>query len=137
MPLLFDAMVSKRRLGLQNFVRLTASEPARLYGLFDQKGSIAIGKDADLAIWNEAAEVTLHDSLVQDGTGYTPYAGRRVKGWPETVLSRGTVIVENGALRVEAGRGQFLPRSAGPAAEPSGKSSPEFDPARNFGAELY
>ena len=137
MPLMFDAMVSKRRLGLQNFVRLTASEPARLYGLFDKKGSIAIGKDADLAIWNEAAEVTLHDSLVQDGTGYTPYAGRSVKGWPETVLSRGTVIVENGALRVEAGRGQFLPRSAGPAAEPSGKSSPEFDPARNFGAELY
>ena len=137
MPLLFDAMAAEDGLGLQAFVRITASEPARLYGIADRKGSIAIGKDADLAIWNPAREVVLDDTLVQDRTGYTPYAGRRITGWPEVVLSRGTVIVEDGALRAEPGHGQFLARRGGAAAKPTGKLSREFDPERNFGAQLY
>ncbi len=137
MPLLFDAMVSKGRLGIHAFARITASEPARLYGLADRKGSIAIGKDADLAVWNPVREITLEDGLVEDRTGYTPYSGRRLVGWPETVISRGAVIVQDGVSRAEAGRGRFLARRAGPAAEPAGRTSPEFDPSRNFGAELY
>ena len=137
LPLLFDAMVSKGRMGVHAFVKITATEPARLYGLADRKGSVAIGKDADLAIWNPSRDVTLDDSMVQDRTGYTPYAGRRLTGWPETVLCRGTVIIEKGELRAGPGRGSFLARKAGPAAKPTGRWSGEFDPARNFGAQLY
>jgi dihydropyrimidinase len=59
-----------------------------------------------------------------------------VTGWPITVISRGEVIVDEGELRVERGRGRFLPRAAGPAARPAGLLLPEMDPARNFGADL-
>lgn len=137
LPLLFDAMVAGGRLGLQKFVELTAAEPARIYNLHDRKGSIAIGKDADIAIWNPKAKVTLSHAMMKDNTGYTPWAGRTVAGWPETVLRRGAVIVESGKLDAPAGSGRFLPRTGGEAARPTGLLAPEMDPKRNFGAKLY
>ena len=135
LPLLFDAMVSQGRLGLQEFVELTATAPARIYNL-PRKGSLAVGADADLALWDPQRAVTLSDAMMHDRTGYTPYAGRTVRGWPVTVLRRGEVIVEDGALRARPGSGQFLPRTGGAAAEPTGRREPEMDPARNFGADL-
>jgi dihydropyrimidinase len=63
---------------------------------------------------------------MHDCTGYTPYEGRVVKGWPETVLSRGRIAVRDGALHIGAGSGRFLPRSAGEAAKPLGRPSAEF-----------
>jgi dihydropyrimidinase len=74
--------------------------------------------------------------MMHDQAGYSPYAGRTVRGWPATVLSRGRVIVEDGALRGKPGSGRFLARAGGAAATPTGRLSPEMDPARNFGAEL-
>ncbi|MDF3062953.1 MAG: D-hydantoinase [Microvirga sp.] len=135
LPLLFDAMVSKGRLGVERFVDLTATAPARIYNL-PRKGSIAIGADADIAIWDPEKSVTLTDAMMHDRTGYTPYAGRTVQGWPVTVLRRGEIIVENGRLEARPGSGRFLPRSGGWAAEPSGRFEAEMDPARNFGAVL-
>ena len=133
--MLFDAMVSKGRLGVERFVDLTATAPARIYNL-PRKGSIAIGADADIAIWDPEKSVTLTDAMMHDRTGYTPYAGRTVQGWPVTVLRRGEIIVENGRLEARPGSGRFLPRSGGWAAEPSGRFEAEMDPARNFGAVL-
>jgi dihydropyrimidinase len=118
MPLLFDAMVSQGRLGLQKFVELTATAPAKIFNLHPRKGSIAIGADADLALWNPAAEAVLRDEMMHDRAGYTPYAGRRIKGWPVTVLRRGEIIVDHGSLKAAPGSGQFLPRSGGEAARP-------------------
>ena len=66
MPLLFDMMVSKGRLGLSKFVELTATAPAKIYNLHPRKGSIAIGADADLALWNPDVEVTLSDGMMHD-----------------------------------------------------------------------
>ena len=109
MPLLFDAMVSKNRLGLSKFVDLTASAPARLYGLAS-KGSVAVGLDADLAIWDPGRRVTLSDEIVADRTGFTPYAGREVVGWPDVVLRRGEVVAEGGRCLAEAGSGRWLAR---------------------------
>jgi dihydropyrimidinase len=137
LPMLFDAMVSKGRYGVNQFVKWTATEPARLYGLGDRKGTLAIGADADIAIWDPEKKVTLADDMVHDNTRYTPFAGRTLTGWPVTVLRRGEVIVENGACSAEAGSGQFMAREGGEAAKPSGRLSPEFDPERNFGAQLY
>ena len=137
LPLLFDAMVSKGRLGLSKFVELTATAPARIYNLHPRKGSIAVGADADLVLWDPKREVTLTDAVFHDRAGYTPYAGRTVVGWPETVLRRGAVIVRNGRLETEPGSGVFLPRSGGFAAAPLGRPVSEMDPARNFGARLY
>ena len=136
LPVLFDAMVSRGRLGLTKFVELTATAPARLYGLHERKGSIAIGADADLVIWDATREVAISQGPRHDNAGYTPFAGRTVQGWPETVLCRGRIVVADGALRAAPGSGAFLPRKGGPAAAPLGCPAPELDPRRNFGAEL-
>jgi dihydropyrimidinase len=110
MPLLFSEGVGQARITLNEFVALTATHHARTYGLYPRKGTIAIGSDADLAIWNPDAEVVLSASMLHDNVGYTPYEGRKVRGWPEVVVSRGRIVVENGTLQVERGTGQYLAR---------------------------
>jgi dihydropyrimidinase len=136
LPLLFDAMVSKGRLGVEKFVELTATAPAKIYNLYPRKGSIAVGADADIASWDGAREVTLSDAMMHDRTGYTPYAGRKVRGWPIAVLSRGRVIVADGKRSVEAGTGRFLARSGGDAAKATGRLVADMNPEMNFGARL-
>jgi dihydropyrimidinase len=136
LPLLFDAMVSKGRLGLEKFVELTATAPAKIYNLHPRKGSIAIGADADIAIWDPSREVTLSDGMMHDLTGYTPYAGRKLRGWPVTVLSRGRVVVADGKRMANPGSGKFLARTGGEAARPAGRLVADMDPKRNFGATL-
>jgi dihydropyrimidinase len=126
LPLLFDAAVTQGRLGLERFVELTSTAPAKLYGLYPKKGALAVGADADIAIWNATKTVRLSASMMHDHTGYTPYEGHVVKGWPETVLSRGRIAVRNGVLHVAPGSGRFLPRAAGEAAKPLGRPSAEF-----------
>jgi dihydropyrimidinase len=95
-----------------------------------------IGADADIAIWDPDRTVTLGAAIMHDQTGYTPYEGRKVTGWPVTVLSRGRIVVDEGVLRAAPGSGVFLPRAAGVAAMPTGRRAPEFDPKRNFGAKI-
>lgn len=135
LPVLFDAMVSQGRLGLRKFVELTATAPAQIYDL-PGKGSLAIGMDADIAIWDAGRKVTLADDL-HDNAGYNPFAGRTIAGWPVTVLRRGEVVVSDGALRAAPGSGRLMLREAGEATRPTGRLSPEFDESRNFGAKLY
>jgi len=137
LPLLFDAMVSKGRYGVERFVEWTATAPARMYGLSPRKGQIAIGSDADICVWDPKRATTVSDATIHDNTGFTPYAGRTIHGWPVTVLRRGEVIVEDTKLKASTGSGTFLPRQAGEAAIPTGRLSAEFDEARNFGAKLY
>lgn len=108
LPLLFSEGVGKGRISLNQFVALTATNPARLYGLYPRKGTIAVGADADLAIWDSERKVTITNSALHHNVDYTPYEGRTVVGWPETVLSRGELVVQNGMLVAATGRGQFL-----------------------------
>ncbi len=137
LPMLFDAMVSQGRYGINAFVKWTATDPARIYGLAPHKGTIAVGADADIAIWDPDKTVELTDESVHDNTRYTPFAGRTLKGWPVTVLRRGEVIIDGGQCSATAGSGRFLAREGGPATEPTGRLAPEFDQALNFGAKLY
>jgi dihydropyrimidinase len=136
LPLLFDAMVSQGRLGLEKFVSLTATEPAKIYGLHPRKGEVVIGADADIAIWDPKRQVTISAALMHDLASYSPYEGRTITGWPATVLSRGRVVVDEGVLHVAPGSGRFLARDAGAAATPTGRRGPEFDPEQNFGAHI-
>jgi fatty-acyl-CoA synthase len=127
---------AKGRLGLGKLVDLTATAPAKIYNLHPRKGSIAVGADADIAIWDPAREVVLADAVMHDLAGYTPYTGRKLRGWPVTVLSRGRVVVADGKRAAEPGSGRFLARSGGEAAKPTGRLVADMDPARNFGARL-
>jgi dihydropyrimidinase len=136
LPVLFDAMVSKGRLGLQKFVEVTATAPAKIYNLYPRKGSIAIGADADIVVWDPKHQVTLADDVMHDGARYTPYAGRTVTGWPTTAMRRGEVVVRDGKLMAKPGSGAWLPRAGGAAAAPLGRLTADMDPARNFGAKL-
>lgn len=108
LPLLFSEGVGKGRISLNQFVALTATNPARLYGLYPRKGTITIGADADITIWDPEREVTITNAQLHHNVDYTPYEGRRVTGWPETVLQRGEVLIRDGALHAEKGQGQFL-----------------------------
>ena len=140
LPLLFDAMVSKGRpefggRGLEAFVALTATAPARIYNL-PGKGALLPGYDADIAIWDPEREVTLTDAMMHDRTGFTPFAGFSVTGWPQTVLVRGQEVVAEGALKGAPGDGRWLARRGGWAGRPMGRLVAEMDPKRNFGADL-
>jgi dihydropyrimidinase len=135
LPLLFDAMVSEGRLGLSKFVELTSTAPAQIYNL-PKKGSIAIGNDADIAIWDPVRKVTLTDEMMHDLTGFSPFSGRTVTGWPEKVLLRGRVLVDGDTFTSKPGEGRLMLREGGKAAAPSGRLAAEMDPAKNFGAKL-
>jgi dihydropyrimidinase len=136
LPLLFDAMVSRGRLGLERFVELTATAPARIYNLAPKKGTLAVGADADLVLWDPLRTVRIEPGPRLDNAGYTAYAGFELTGWPERVLRRGEIVVEDGRVLARPGSGRFLPRGGGEPARPRGQTAPELDPAQNFGARI-
>jgi dihydropyrimidinase len=109
-PLLFSEGVSKGRISLTRFAEVIATNPAKLFGLYPQKGTLAVGSDADIMIIDPDKEVTLRQSMLHGKTDYTPYEDWPVKGYPVTTISRGTVVVQDGEVVVEPGHGKFLKR---------------------------
>ena len=81
-----------------------------MYGLYPRKGSIMIGADADIAIWDADKKVTLSHDLMQHGSDYTPYEGMEVTGWPVKTLVRGMLVADNGRVVGTPGFGQFQSR---------------------------
>lgn len=108
LPLLFSEGVLKKKIDVHQFVSLTATNPARIYGLYPRKGTIAVGADADLVVWDETKEVTVRNERLHHAVDYTPYEGARVGAWPALTLSRGEVVYENGEYAGRPGRGEFL-----------------------------
>jgi dihydropyrimidinase len=122
LPILFSEGVVKGRISLQRFVELTATNPAKLYGLYPRKGSLAIGADADIVIYDAGRAVTIRNEMLHHNVDYTPYEGLDITGWPELVLSRGEIVVENGDCTGKPGRGLFLRRAAPELAKPRKRS---------------
>ena len=108
--LLFSEGVMTGRLDLNRFVALNSTNAAKLYGMHPQKGTIAVGADADIAIWDPERKVTVTNDMLHHNVDYTPYEGRTLTGWPVTVLSRGQVVCHEGELFGKPGQGQFLKR---------------------------
>ena len=108
MPLLMSEGVGKGRIDLQQFVALTATNAARIYGLYPRKGSIAIGADADLVLWDMEREWVVRHELLHDNCDYTPYEGMALKGFPVRTISRGETVWQDGEVKGEAGRGRYL-----------------------------
>ena len=111
MSLLFDAGVRGGRFGIERFVELTASEPAKLFGLWPRKGRIAPGAEADIVVWDPERRLTLGAATLHMNVDYSPYEGRVVTGAPELVLSRGQVVAEGGRFAGRPGAGRFVRRA--------------------------
>ncbi|MCA0946683.1 dihydropyrimidinase [Salipiger pacificus] len=135
LPYLFSEGVVKGRITLEQFVALSSTNAAKTFGC-DTKGRIAPGMDADIAIWNPEARVTVTAADQHDNMDYTPFEGMELTGKPEVVLNRGAVIVEHGELKAKEGQGRFVARQPVDLRGKLGWTAKEFDPAQNFGAEL-
>lgn len=108
LALLMSEGVMKQRIDIHTFVSVTATAPAKLYGLYPRKGTISPGSDADLVIWNTDLEFTLTNSMLHHNVDYTPYEGMELNAWPDIVLSRGDVIAKDGECLASPGRGKFF-----------------------------
>lgn len=110
LPILFSEGVMKGRIDINKFVAVTSTNHAKAYGLYPRKGTIAVGADADIGIWDPELRRVLTQSMLGDGSDYTPYEGLEITGWPILTMVRGNVIVREGKLMAEKGVGTYLPR---------------------------
>lgn len=110
LPILFSEGVMKERIDINKFVAVTSTNHAKAYGLYPRKGTIAVGADADIAIWDPQIRQVLTHSMLGDGSDYTPYEGLEITGWPILTMVRGKVVVRDGKLSVDKGVGTYLPR---------------------------
>jgi dihydropyrimidinase len=116
LPILFSEGVSKGRLTLQQFVALTATNHAKIYGLYPRKGSIGVGFDADLTLWDPKRQETIRQDILHHGSDYTPWEGFEVTGWPVMTICRGEVIAQEGRIVGRKGHGALLERGLSPYA---------------------
>jgi dihydropyrimidinase len=122
LPILFSKGVTEGRISLNEFVALTATNHAKTYGLYPKKGTIAVGSDADIAIWDPKRKVTISQSLLHHGSDYTPYEGIAVTGWPVSTMVRGKFVVRDQKLVGAKSDGAYVPREKSQLAVPLGRS---------------
>ena len=115
LPLTYDGGVNAGRIGVVRLVQALCENPARIFGLYPRKGTIAVGADADLVVFDPAREFTIRADNQHSKVGYTLYEGRTVLGWPEMSFQRGKPILRNGEIVAERGQGRFLPTLETPA----------------------
>jgi dihydropyrimidinase len=112
LPMLFSAGVRTGKLSLERFVSVTSTNPAKLFGLYPRKGTLVVGSDADLVIWDEDQTRIVDGSSMKSRCNYSPYDGQTVTGWPKCTISRGEVIFEDGTVLGLPGRGRLAARGA-------------------------
>lgn len=110
--MLYNEGVRLGRIPIERFVAVTASNPAKVFGLWPRKGTIAIGSDADLVLLDPEAEVVISADSMHSRSDVEPYAGYRAVGWPVSTIARGEIVVDRGRLLGRPGRGHFLVRQS-------------------------
>ena len=110
LPVLHSEGVVKGRIALERFVELTSTNAAKLFGLYPCKGTIAVGSDADLALWDPGATRTIDRAGLLSKAGFSLFEGWEVTGWPVMTIRRGDVVFESGGITAEPGSGQVLRR---------------------------
>ena len=135
LPLMFSQGVLKGRISVNQFVALSSTNAARLYGMLPQKGTLAIGADADIAIW-DPSEIRIAGEM-HDAMDYNPFEGMKITGWPTTLISRGQQVIHDGRLYAKPGDGNFIHRGRTDLSGFAGTSLPETAPETNFGAEIF
>ena len=113
LPVLWTTGVNSGKITPNQFVALTSTNPAKIFGLYPRKGAIAPGADADLVLWDPAKKVTYGVAHSQQRTDYNLYEGWELTGYPEKVFLRGKLIVDGEEWLGKSGDGQFLKRSPG------------------------
>jgi dihydropyrimidinase len=116
MPMLYSEGVAAGRISLDRFVELTSGAAARLFGLYPRKGAIAVGSDADLALWDPQERRVIDGAAMSSRAGYSVYDGWTVQGWPRLVIRRGQVVLADGQITAQPGQGRWVRRSPVPAA---------------------
>jgi dihydropyrimidinase len=114
LTLVWDGGVRTGKIDMHRFVEIVSTNPARMFGLWPKKGTVAVGSDGDLVLFDAEKETTLSAATHHMRVDYNPYEGRVVRGGPAVVLSRGEVVVDHGKFKAKPGRGQYVKRQAGP-----------------------
>lgn len=120
LPILWSEGVSKGRISANEFVALSSTNHAKLYGLYPRKGTIAVGADADIVLWDPNRTETIRQEILHHGSDYTPWEGFEVMGWPVMTIAKGVTVVEDGKVVGALGAGKFLARDKSPYAVPKG-----------------
>jgi dihydropyrimidinase len=115
MPMLFSEGVVTGRITLDQFVALTSARAARLFGLYPRKGTIAVGSDADLTLWDPGAQRVINGAAMASRAGYSVYDGWVVTGWPRFVVRRGQPVLADGQCTAQPGQGQWVRRDPAPS----------------------
>jgi dihydropyrimidinase len=110
MEFLYSEGVETGKISLTKYVELTSTNAAKIFGIYPRKGTIAIGSDADIVIFDPQKEHTISVETHHMNCDYSGYEGRKVIGKTETVILRGQIAIENGDCKLKAGHGQFIPR---------------------------
>ena len=110
MPMLYSEGIGKGRMTRKRFVEVISTNPAKIFGLYPQKGTIAIGSDADIVVFDPKKDVTIRHEDMHSNQDWELHEGFEVTGWPVMTLSRGEIIVENGNVLAKPGRGKMLRR---------------------------
>jgi dihydropyrimidinase len=128
LPVVFSEGVAKGRIDVQTFVSLVSAMPAKLFGLYPRKGTIAVGSDADIVLWDAKRERTLTNAMMHHGSDYTPFEGLATVGAPVAVYLRGAKAFDGDTVSSPCGAGEFLPRAPYDLIEPTGRFPAGFDP---------
>jgi len=110
LPLMYTFGVGKKRISLNQLVKLTSLNPAKIFGLYPQKGTIKIGSDADLVIFDPKKKITLSHKNLHTNCDWSPYEGFKLKGYPTLTISRGKIVYKNGKFKGKIGHGKFVTR---------------------------
>jgi dihydropyrimidinase len=127
LPILFSEGVGGGHITPSDFVRLTATQPARIFGLHPRKGSLMPGSDADIVLWDATKKVTIRNELMQHAIDYTPYEGREVTGWPVATIRRGEIVMRDGKVQAPPGSGEYLAVAPYDLIKPRGVLPDGFD----------
>jgi dihydropyrimidinase len=110
MSLIYNGGVAEGRISVNRFVEITSTNAAKIFGLFPKKGTIAVGSDADIVIFDPDEEMVISAKTHHMNVDYSCYEGKKVRGVTKTVLSRGEVIIDEGKYVGRKGQGEFLKR---------------------------
>lgn len=108
-PMMFSDGVVKGRITLEQFVEVTSTNAAKLFGMYPRKGIIQVGSDADIVIWDAGTKKTIRDQDQLSRAGYSTYSGWEVTGFPKTTIRRGEIVYDNGKVLSKPGSGKFIP----------------------------